>query len=50
MIFFYGLDDDPFLVVVFCRFDPPCMVEELDGSDFLGSDKKDSGKVIIREG
>ena len=50
LIFFDGLDDDPFLVVVFWHFEPPCMVEELGGSDCLGSNEEDGGVVINGEG
>ena len=50
LTFFVGLDDDPFLVEVFWRFDPPCMVEELSGSDCLGSVEEDSGAVMIGDG
>ena len=31
LVFFNGLDDDPPLGVVFWRFVPPCMIEELGG-------------------
>ena len=50
MNFFDGLDDDPFLVEVFWRFDPSSMVEELSGSDCLGPVKEDNGAVIIGDG
>ena len=50
MIFFDGLDDDPFFVEGCWRFDPPSMVEELGGSDCLGSIEEDSSAVIIGDG
>ena len=31
-------------------FDPPCMVEELGGSDCLGLVEEDNGAVIIGDG
>ena len=50
LAFFVGLDDDSFLVEVFWHLDPPCMVEELGGSEFLGSVEDDNGVVIMVDG
>ena len=50
LVFFNGLDDDPPLGVVFWRFVPACMVDELGGSDYFGSDEEDGGAVINGDG
>ena len=42
--------DDPPLGVLFWRFVPPCMAEELGETDYFGSDDEDSGAVINEEG
>ena len=50
LVFFNGLDDDPPLGVVFWHLVPPCMVEELGGSNYFGSDEEDGGVVINGHG
>ena len=50
LVFFIVLDDDSPLDVVFWRFVPTCMVDELGGSDCFGSDEEDGGVVINSNG